>query len=205
MPMPPWNALGAWEFGTFIGAILFGRGASPNLGSPYGLTTTSICELLRVALNRHDAKVSRIVAIAMRIVAKRNPGLRLVVSFADTNEGHHGGIYQAGNWIYSGITPPKTHFRDKQGKVWHSRQTTTTGMTNQFGSRSKCAKRSDCEKVELEGKHRYLMPLDAEMRARVLPLAKPYPKRPKKPDDPDQGNRGRGSTDPDAPSSAVTA
>ncbi len=29
------------------------------------------------------------------------------------------------------------------------------------------------------GKHRYLMPLDPEMRAKILPLAQPYPKRPK--------------------------
>ena len=26
-------------------------------------------------------------------------------------------------------------------------------------------------------KHRYLMPLDAEMKERILPLSKPYPKR----------------------------
>jgi hypothetical protein len=31
--------------------------------------------------------------------------------------------------------------------------------------------------VPLDGKHRYLMPLDDEMRVRILPLAKPYPKR----------------------------
>ncbi len=27
------------------------------------------------------------------------------------------------------------------------------------------------------GRHKYLMPLDAEMRAKLLPLAQPYPKR----------------------------
>lgn len=27
------------------------------------------------------------------------------------------------------------------------------------------------------GKHRYLMPLDDEMRAKIAPLARPYPKR----------------------------
>ena len=34
-------------------------------------------------------------------------------------------------------------------------------------------------KVKVPGKHRYLMPLDPEMRAKILPLAQPYPKRPK--------------------------
>ena len=38
---------------------------------------------------------------------------------------------------------------------------------------------ADMTYVETIGKHRYLMPLDAEMRARIMPLAKPYPKRAK--------------------------
>ena len=35
------------------------------------------------------------------------------------------------------------------------------------------------EKVPAGDKHKYLMPLDAEMRERILPLSKPYPKRAK--------------------------
>jgi hypothetical protein len=31
--------------------------------------------------------------------------------------------------------------------------------------------------IQCQGKHRYLMPIDNEMRKRILPLAKPYPKR----------------------------
>ena len=32
-------------------------------------------------------------------------------------------------------------------------------------------------KRKVLGKHRYLMPLDKEMKKQILPLAKPYPKR----------------------------
>ena len=32
-------------------------------------------------------------------------------------------------------------------------------------------------KIPTPGKFKYLYPLDAEMRARIAPLAKPYPKR----------------------------
>jgi len=35
----------------------------------------------------------------------------------------------------------------------------------------------DGTRIILPGKHKYLMPLDAEMRAKIAPLAKPYPKR----------------------------
>lgn len=177
VPMPPWNSIGVWEGGQFVGVVLFGRGASPNLGKPYGLKNTELCELVRVALSQHHAPVSRIVSVSINLLYRSNPGLKMIVSFADTNHGHHGGIYQAGNWIYTGMTPPKIHFRDSNGKVWHNRQATTTGWTNQFGKRSRGVRRSDCERVELDGKHRYIYPLDDEMRALIMPLAKPYPKR----------------------------
>ena len=177
MPMPPWNALGVWEDSVFIGVVLFGRGASPNLGRRYNLPQTEVAELLRVALKAHKTEVSRIVAIAIKKLKARNGNIRLVVSFADANQGHHGGIYQAGNWLYSGMTPKKIHFMDKDGRVWHDRQATKTGWTSQFGVRSKCAKRSECTPVYLKGKHRYLMPLDKEMRKQIEPLRKPYPKK----------------------------
>ena len=35
------------------------------------------------------------------------------------------------------------------------------------------------KEVRAETKHRYLMPLDGEMRKQIEPLGKPYPKRPK--------------------------
>ena len=175
MPMPPWNCIGVWESQRFVGAVVFGRGASPNLGKAYGCTNTQVCELLRVALTQHRWEVTRMVSIAVSITAKRNPKLRLVVSFADTNQGHSGGIYRGGNWLYAGMTPEKKHFKDKRGRIWHDRQATLTGVTNQFGNRSRCAKRSECEPVELLGKHRFLMPLDDEMRRRIEPLRQSYP------------------------------
>ena len=32
-------------------------------------------------------------------------------------------------------------------------------------------------RVNIQGKHRYLYPLDDDMRKQILPLSKPYPKR----------------------------
>ena len=177
VPMPPLNCVGVWESEKFIGCVLFGRGASPHLGAKFGLAQTEVCELVRIALTKHQTPVSRIVAIAVKFLKQRNPGLRLIVSFADTNQGHHGGIYQAGNWLYSGKTSDKKHFMDKTGRVWHSRQVSNAGTVKSFGKSTKCVKRSDCSEVLLMGKHRYLMPLDAQMRAQIEPMREPYPKR----------------------------
>ena len=84
--------------------MIFSRGASSNLMSPYGLGQDEGCELTRISLTKHEAEVSRIVRLSMLFLKKNSPSLRLIVSFADPQYGHHGGIYQAGNWIYSGDT-----------------------------------------------------------------------------------------------------
>src|SRR3990167_3828005 len=70
-------------------------------------------------------------------------------------------------------------WRDRLGKLWHSR-VVGQGTRVHFGKLTKePVRKEDCVRVDLLGKHCYLMPLDAEMRERILPLAKPYPKRPK--------------------------
>src|SRR5688572_27900813 len=102
MPRCKLAKIGAWEDGRFIGAVVFGRGATPNIGSPFGLDQTEVCELVRVALRDHRAPVSQIMAEARRKLRETSPGLRVIVSFADTAQDHHGGIYQADNWIYLG-------------------------------------------------------------------------------------------------------
>lgn len=96
--------VGVWEDGIFIGVIIFSLG-SMNLSKEYCLKMNQVSELARVALGVHEASVTRIISIAIRILAKFCPGIRLIVSFADTTQGHHGGIYQGGNWIYSGLSP----------------------------------------------------------------------------------------------------
>ena len=166
--------IGAWENGHFIGVVIYGCGATPNLGKPYKLPQNQCIELVRVALKNHITPVSRIVSIANKFMHKANQGLRLLVSFADTSQGHHGGIYQASNWIYSG-QGHSAKFYMINGKLTHPRTLGLAGLTQNIdGARKKDLK---AKVVIVPGKHRYLMPLDAEMREQILPLSKPYPKR----------------------------
>jgi hypothetical protein len=177
MPAPPRLCLGVWERGQFIGAVLFSRGACPHLLRPYGLTQYEGCELTRVALTSHVVPVSQIVGVAVRMVKKLCPKLRLVVSFADPMQGHLGRIYQAGNWVYLGETSPDYFHVDKSGKKWHSRQVRRNGApVKQFGEYRVMPSPDGMQLVETLGKHRYLYPLDPAMRAQIEPLRKPYPK-----------------------------
>lgn len=176
VPVPPLVKVGVWENDQFIGALIFSRGASSNLLKPYGLKQTEGCELTRVALSDHVTPVTRIIRIAILFLKEKTPSLRLIVSFADPQYGHHGGIYQGGNWIYAGDTAKGKEYWFK-GKRLHSRQVSEKGWNIQQGNKRPTVKPSECDIVETEGKHRYLMPLDKEIKKLVNGLAQPYPKR----------------------------
>jgi len=68
-------------------------------------------------------------------------------------------------------------YKDKHGKLWHSRQVSASGLRKQFGELRKVPKPEDCERIYSLGKHKYLFPLDDAMWKQVEPLRKPYPKR----------------------------
>lgn len=165
------NQLGVWEDGSFRGSILFSLSATPSLGSPYGLNMFEVCELARVALRSHVNAVSRMITIAVRLVSQRNSRTRLIVSFADPMHDHHGGIYQAAGWIYSGTTDASSIWKMPDGRLIDPRRFNGHGF-----NAPKRVPRS-AQLLQTPGKHRYLLPLDAEMRDRIAPLAQPYPKR----------------------------
>jgi hypothetical protein len=175
MPAGKLVKVGAWENGKFIGVILFGRGAGANIGKPYSLTQTGICELVRIALTKHVTPVSKITAIALRFLKANSPGLRLIISYADPLQGHHGGIYQAGNWLYRGKSNPQPDLIIN-GKSYHKKSANA-----KFGTASpeKISVKYNVKAKysEKKWKHAYLMPLDNDMRKKIIPLAKPYPKR----------------------------
>jgi hypothetical protein len=165
MPAGKLVKVGVWENGKFIGAVIFGRGANNNIGKPYGLDQTAACELVRIALTKHITPVSKIASIAMRFLKSNSPGLRLIISYADPLQGHNGGIYQAGNWIYCGRSQAQQEVMHN-GKIMHKRTANSL-----FGTIK------GMKKSPIMWKHKYLMPLDTETRQKILALAKPYPKR----------------------------
>lgn len=172
MPMPPLLKIGVWEDGKFIGVVLFGRGNTPTLGRSYGLEMLEVCELVRVALASHIAPVSQIVAKTIKLLQVSNPGLRLIVSFADPAHQHNGAIYQAMNWTYTGESEPSWQWFH-EGRWKHNREITSGA----FGGPRKVKDYAMLPKRLPLGKHRYLYPLDRAMRKQIAPLAQPYPKR----------------------------
>jgi hypothetical protein len=172
MPASKCVKFGLWENEIFKGVIIFSRGNALNLPKQFGVKITEICELTRVAFTSHTTPVTQCLAISIKMLRRSNPGLRLIISYADQAEGHEGKIYQAGNWIYLGEIIPtkaillnnvKVHNRTFSG--WYrSRGLKRKGLAGQYG------------KLVIPPKHKYAYPLDDQMREQLQPLSKPYPR-----------------------------
>jgi len=167
--------VGVWEDGKFIGVVLFGRGANARMAKHYGLNHDQACELVRVALTDHINKVTKIIKFAFKFLRLKCSKLKLIVSYADPSQGHHGGIYQAGNWIYSGRSQAQSDVLIN-GKLIHKKSANA-----KYGTASPEKIMQKYNVIAKYGprtwKHIYLMPLDKGMKKQIMPLSKPYPKR----------------------------
>ena len=170
MPAGKLVKIGVWEDNKFIGVVIFGRGANNSLGKPYGLTQLESCELVRVALRQHKASVTRIVSIAIKMLKKFSPGIRLIISFADPEQGHIGGIYQGGNWVFAGESKPADEYL-VDGIRMHGRS-----MRQKYGTH---VGKDFIKVIKSVPKYRYLMPLDGMIKQKIIELSQPYPKRAK--------------------------
>lgn len=177
MPRSKMNTIGVWENGAFIGAIVFSYEATPQIGSPYGLAQIQVVELTRVALTFHIGSVTQFLKYAIALMKKKSENLRLIVSFADTEQGHLGIIYQASNWLYAGAIKPGRVGFIVNGKKVHTR--TIGSKPGGVQSLKWVRANLDPSASEWTGvtKHRYLYPLDRAMRRQIESLSKPYPKR----------------------------
>ena len=168
MPKSKLAKIGVWEDDRFIGVIIFGVGATSDLVKQYSLRSTEGCELVRVALDSHSNTVTRMFKVAISMLKRQSIGLRLIVSFADPEVGHVGGIYQGGNWIFTGRTSQSDEYIYR-GRRWQGRS-----FRNKF---KRMENHPLVKKVKGSAKLRYLYPLDKAMRRQIEPLRQPYPKR----------------------------
>jgi hypothetical protein len=176
MPSGRLMVLGVFENERFIGVVIFGRGSTPKIGMPYNLVQGEVCELVRIALNNHRTPVSRIIAVSLRMLKKRCPGMKLIISYAAAEEGHHGGVYQANGWVYEGAVG--SHAFEILGKRTHAR-TISSRYKSGIASEKWLQENVDpfARKVTGLVRHKYLMPLNPTIRSRLESRAKPYPKR----------------------------
>lgn len=154
----------SFAFGLFIadkleGVVTYGSPASPSLckgvcGDEY---KNNVLELNRLAINSTAPKNSASFLVGRSL--KMLPLDKIIVSYADTAQGHVGYVYQSTNWIYTGATKPRT---DIDTGEKHSRH--YEGITDY----SKRKPRSS--------KHRYIFFRDKKARRALRYQQAPYPK-----------------------------
>lgn len=177
MPAGKAVKIGAWEDGQFVGVIIFSRGANNHIGNPYGMTQFEVCELTRVAMREHKTPISKMLAIAIKMLKKQSPGIKLIVSYADADQEHLGGIYQATNWIFTGLmNEGTTSAFIVKGRKRHPKSIHSLGVVQ---SLEEVRKHLDpnAQLFKTKGKYKYLFPLTDEVRKQLIPLMKPYPKK----------------------------
>ena len=102
------QAFGWYLNEELVAVCTFGKPASPSLctgvcGKEY---SSSVYELNRLCrLDTLKEPLSCFVSACLRTLKQKN---WIIVSYSDTEMNHHGYIYQACNFLYTGCTKPRT-------------------------------------------------------------------------------------------------
>lgn len=102
-------AFGLFDGSELVGVVTYGTPPSSTLrrglaGDEY---STKVLELNRLCLkyNRKN-EASRLVGASLRMLPES-----IVISFADTEQGHKGYVYQACNFTYHGLSAKRTDWK----------------------------------------------------------------------------------------------
>lgn len=110
-------AFGAWIGAEIVGVVTFGTPASAPLrrGVCGDDWSHAVLELNRLCCENSKNTASRLVGGALRMLPKPC----IVVSYADTGVGHVGYVYQACNFIYTGMSAVRTDWKVKGREHLH--------------------------------------------------------------------------------------
>lgn len=163
------RAFGLVEDGTLKAVITYGKPASPTIckglcGEKY---SDAVYELNRMCRTEDYGKpLSHFVATTLRML---KPSNWIVVSYSDTAMNHHGYVYQACNFLYTGTSSPHADKYRPDG-TGHNRHAESFDV------------RKDEYSVERSIKHRYVYfctnspKLRKEWREALRYPVLPYPK-----------------------------
>jgi len=180
-------------FGIFVdnrlhGAISLGAGPANAYSLVYQAQPDDCLVLTRLWLSDDLPRnsESKVISIVLQAL-KRYTNLKFMVSYADPSQGHVGTIYQASNWLYTGLSEAMPLYDMGDGKARQSRS-----LAHGFGTHSVKHLIDSGINVKLipqSSKHRYIYFLDPSWRTRLKPEVLPYPKYEKV--EPKLNNQGR--------------
>jgi hypothetical protein len=171
-------AFGLFQDAELVGVVTYGTPASSTLlrGICGDDWAQHVLELNRLVLvNNLPHQASRLVGASLKLLPKPT----IVVSYADTKQNHEGVVYQATNFIYTGLS---SKFRDPvvRGLEHQHHATYAHGLSNKqliekFGA-------DNVYFIDRSRKHRYIYFIGSktdrkQMRKDLRYEVLPYPKR----------------------------
>lgn len=166
-------------FAPMIGCVIFGKPASPALcvGVCGREESSHVIELTRLWIDDSSPRnaESYLIGAGLRLLP---PEYDIVVSYAEIGAGHRGIVYQATNFLYTGLSDAHVEWRLDGISGQHSRHLFDEhggieGAKKFYGDRLK--------RTERGRKHRYIMLRGSKKRKRELTeklkyKVQPYPK-----------------------------
>ena len=169
------------RFGVFVGPRLLGVltfGAGPALAYSLveGARLENCLTLTRLWLSDELPANSESRALGYVIRAlRKHTCLKFLVAYSDPAAGHRGVIYQAANWLYTGLSAPTPLYDLGDNIPRHSRS-----VAHAFGTHSLEYFARQGMQVKLVSqlpKYRYLYFLDPRWRQSLKVPVLPYPKK----------------------------
>ena len=159
-----------------MGAMTLGCGPAQVYCLVEGATNTDCTTLTRLWLSDElpANSESRVIGIVLRSL-RGHSGLKFVVSYADPSAGHIGTIYQAGGWLYTGLSQTTPLFDLGDGVTRHSRTFSSIHGTRSAGYLA--GQGIDVKAIPQQRKHRYVVFLEPSWTGRLKVPVLPYPKK----------------------------
>lgn len=174
-------AYGLFLYGEMVGVVTYGTPSSSSLrqGLAGKENAGIVLELNRLCLKynlRNEA--SYLVGKSLALL----PQPRIVVSFADTSQGHLGVVYQACNFLYTGLSAKRTDWRIRG--LEHLHGTTIADMSRGQPNRAAYMREKygdDFYLAPRPRKHRYVYVVGNKWEKKRLIkeikyMVEPYPK-----------------------------
>lgn len=173
-------AFGAYRDGELIGVVTYGTPVSSSLrvGVCGEKWIDKVLELNRLCCESTKNVASTLVGRSLAMLPKPS----VVVSYADTEQGHIGYIYQATNFLYTGLSAKRTDWKIKGMEHLHG--ATVADMSRGKENRADFMRERFGDDFYLKDrprKHRYIFFVGSAtdrraMRKALMYQIEPYPK-----------------------------
>ncbi len=169
-------AFGLFDGDRLLGVVTYGTPLSATLRKGIAGTEQekNVLELNRLVLHENRKNyASFLVGRSLRLLPKS----AIIVSFADTEQGHIGYVYQATNFRYYGLSAKRTDWKIKGQEHLHGQ--TIADKFRGVKNRAQAIRAEygdDFYLLPRSRKHRYIYCKDKSIYEKIKYKEKPYPK-----------------------------